>query len=74
MRKIEGKRIPIQFPTELWNRIEQQREKEGRTAAEFIRRVLDRYLLEQEFRGPVDEAAQKSIAQNQELLKKLRNS
>jgi hypothetical protein len=74
MKKIKGKKITMVLPLALAVRMEQQMAREDRSQAEFVRRVLDRYLLEQEFRGPVDEAAQKSIAKNQELLKKLRNA
>jgi predicted DNA-binding protein len=59
-------------------RIKKQSKKEGRSDAAFIRRVLDRYLLEQEFRGGAKDsvavAAQETINQNRELLEKLRNT
>ena len=79
MNRIEGKKFTIILSSDLAERIEKQREKEGRSQAEFIRRVLDRYLLEQEFRGDYDSAeaataAEESIKANRQLLEKLRNS
>jgi hypothetical protein len=69
----------LRLPTELRERIKKQSQKEGRTEAEFIRRVLDRYLLEQEFRGGSESsdkavAAQESIDKNRKLHELLRNS
>jgi len=79
MRKIEGKKFTIILSVDLAGRMEKQMKKEGRTQVEFIRRVLDRYLLEQEFRGDYGSAeaataAEASIKANRELLEKLRNS
>jgi predicted DNA-binding protein len=73
-RKIEGKRFTIILPTELAERVDEQVEKEGRSLAEFIRRVLDRYLREVEFRGQLDPQARESIRKNKELLDLLRNA
>jgi metal-responsive CopG/Arc/MetJ family transcriptional regulator len=71
----------LRMPPDLFRRIEKQRKKENRSRDAFIRRVLDRYLLEQEFRTPntkvgadVIEAASDSAERNQELHKLLRNS
>jgi predicted DNA-binding protein len=76
MKKIEnGKALPpMLIPESLFLRMEEQREKEGRTKAEFIRRVLDRYLREVEFRGELSPEAEESIEKNKELLKLLRNA
>lgn len=79
MKKIIGKRIGTIIPKELWNRIEKQRKKERLSLADFLRRVLDRYLTEQEFRGDyksaeAKQATEESIKTNRELLEKLRNS
>jgi hypothetical protein len=80
MRKIERKKkLTIILSSDLAERLERQIKKEGRSQVEFIRRVLDRYLLEQEFRGDYESAeaaaaAEESIKTNRELLEKLRNS
>ena len=73
-KKIQGKKFTIILPTELAERVDKQVEKEGRSLAEFIRRVLDRYLREVEFRGELDPQARESIRKNKELLHLLRNS
>lgn len=71
-------KFSIRIPIEIVRRMEKQRKKEGRSQAHFIRRVLDRYLLEQEFRGQsagdVSVAAQETINENRKLLELLRNS
>jgi hypothetical protein len=54
--------------------MEAQAAKESRTMADFIRRVIDRYLLEQEFRGDVSPEAAISIKKNKELLKLLKDA
>jgi predicted DNA-binding protein len=69
----------MRMSEELFERTEKQSRKEGRSTAEFIRRVLDRYLLEKEFRGTrensdVAVAAQETINENRKLLELLRNS
>jgi metal-responsive CopG/Arc/MetJ family transcriptional regulator len=79
MRRIEGKRFTIILSSDLAERTEKQMKKEGRSQSEFIRRVLDRYLVEQEFRGDYESAeaataAEESIKANRQLLEKLRNS
>ena len=75
MRKLNGEPVTFLLPFELAKRMDRQRKKEGRSKAEFIRRVLDRYLLEMEFRSPdTSPEAQESIRKNKELLKLLRNS
>ena len=73
-RKIEGKRFTIILPTELAERVDKQVEMEGRSLAGFIRRVLDRYLREVEFRGQLDPQARESIRKNKDLLQLLRNA
>lgn len=74
MRKIHGRKITIILPDDLLNRIDEQAKKENRTQSEFIRRALDRYLLEQEFRGEVNRDAAISIKKNKELLKLLKDA
>ena len=71
--------ITVRVQKELSARIKKQSKRENRSQAAFIRRVLDRYLLEQEFRGGSESsdkavAAQDTITENKELLKLLRNS
>ena len=73
-KKIQGKKFTIILPTELAERVDKQVQKEGRSLAEFIRRVLDRYLREVEFRGALDPQARESIRKNKELLQLLRNA
>lgn len=73
-RRITGKRFTVILPTELAERVDKQVEKEGRSQSEFIRRVLDRYLREVEFRGELDPQARESIRKNKELLHLLRNA
>ena len=73
-RRITGKRFTVILPTELAERVDKQVEKEGRSLAEFIRRVLDRYLRDADFRGPLDPQARESIRKNKELLHLLRNA
>ncbi len=51
MTEKETTAISLKIPKELLTRIEAQRKKEGRNRTAFILRVLDRYILEQEFRG-----------------------
>jgi Arc/MetJ-type ribon-helix-helix transcriptional regulator len=70
-----SKTITLRLPAELKRRVEKQSKKEKRSVSDFIRRVLDRYLLEQEFRGTsgtsgsdVAVAAQQSINKNRKLL------
>ena len=72
-------KFTLRLPIELLDRIEKQSKKENRSTAAFIRRVLDRYLLEREFRGGSESsdkavAAQETIAENRKLLELLRNS
>jgi len=72
-------RLGLRIPEELLERIERQRKKENRSQSAFIRRVLDRYLVEQEFRGNHVSAeaaagAEESIKENRKLLDLLRNS
>jgi predicted DNA-binding protein len=78
MSKTRESKFTLRLPADLLARVEKQGEKEGRSTAEFIRRVLDRYLLEQEFRGAsgsdVAVAAQQTIDENRKLLELLRNS
>jgi predicted DNA-binding protein len=75
MRKIKGTNAIIRMPAELRARVEKQRKKELRSFAEFVRRVLDRYLLEVELRGSeISPEAQESIQKNKDLLRRLRNS
>jgi hypothetical protein len=75
MREIKGTKLIIKVPTELKTRVEKQRKKERRSVAEFVRRVLDRYLLEVELRGSeISPEALGSIQKNKDLLKRLRNS
>jgi hypothetical protein len=75
MREIKGTKLIIKVPTDLRTRVEKQRKKERRSVAEFVRRVLDRYLLEVELRGSeISPEAQESIQKNKDLLKRLRNS
>ena len=75
MQKIEGKAMVLRFPEELHARMKARAKKEGRSLAEFVRRALDRYLLEAEFRGDaLDPEARESIRKNKELLHLLRNS
>lgn len=75
MRKIKGSTIVIKLPAELRARVEKRRKKENRSLAEFVRRTLDRYLLEMEFRGSdISPEAQESIQKNKDLLKRLRNT
>jgi metal-responsive CopG/Arc/MetJ family transcriptional regulator len=79
MNRIKGKKLTIILSADLADRIEKQMKKEGRSQVEFIRRVLDRYLVEQEFRGDYESAeaaaaAEESIKANRQLLEKLRNS
>ncbi len=78
MAKHKRSAISLRLPEELRARAKKQSEKEGRTLTDFIVRVLDRYLLEQEFRGgsgsEVAVAAQGSIDRNRKLLELLRNS
>jgi predicted DNA-binding protein len=64
----------IRFPNELHARIKVQAEKEGRSLADFVRRVLDRYLVEHEFRGDITPAVAASIEKNKELLKLLKDA
>lgn len=74
MRKIDGRKITVIIPEDLINRIDDQARKEKRSQAEFIRRVLDRYLREVSFRGELSPEAEESIQKNKELLKLLRNA
>jgi Ribbon-helix-helix protein, copG family len=75
MREIKGTKLIIKVPTELKTRVEKQRKKERRSVAEFVRRVLDRYLLQAELRGSeISPEALGSIQKNKDLLKRLRNS
>lgn len=75
MREIKGTKLIIKVPTELKARVEKQRKKERRSVAEFVRRVLDRYLLEVELRGSeISPEALGSIQKNKDLLKRLRNA
>jgi hypothetical protein len=76
MRQIEGKRVPpFILPASLWKKMERQRKKEGRTRADFLRRVLDRYFREAEFRGDdLSPEARESIQKNKQLLNLLRNA
>lgn len=75
MRKIQGRRVPpFILPESLWMKMERQRKKEGRTRADFLRRVLDRYLREAEFRGDLSPEARESIQKNKQLLHLLRNA
>jgi predicted DNA-binding protein len=76
MRQIEGKRVPpFILPASLWKKMERQRKKEGRTRADFLRRVLDRYFREVEFRGDdLSPEARESIQKNKQLLHLLRNA
>lgn len=75
MRKIKGSTVVIKLPAELRARVEKRRKKENRSLAEFVRRTLDRYLLEMEFRGSdISPEAQESIQKNKDLLKRLRNT
>ena len=74
MRKIDGRKITIIVPDELIKRVDEQAKNEDRSQAEFIRRVLDRYLREVEFRGTLSPEAEESIQKNKELLKLLRNA
>jgi len=76
MNKIKGRRLPpFILPESLWTKMERQRKKERRTRAEFLRRVLDRYLREAEFRGDdLSPEARESIQKNKQLLHLLRNA
>ena len=75
MIAIKGKNVIIRMPAELGARVEKQRKKERRSFAEFVRRVLDRYLLEVELRGSeISPEAQESMQKNKDLLKRLRNA
>jgi hypothetical protein len=74
MQKIDGRKITITFPEDLIRRVDDQARLEKRSQAEFIRRVLDRYLREVTFRGPLSPEAEESIQKNKELLKLLRNA
>ena len=76
MRKIEGRQVPpFLLPESLWTKMERQRKKERRTRADFLRRVLDRYLREAEFRGSdLSPEARESIQKNKQLLHLLRNA
>jgi|HubBroStandDraft_6_1064221.scaffolds.fasta_scaffold1433773_1 predicted DNA-binding protein len=73
MKKVNGKVVKAKLPVELVERMEVQAAKEGRTTADFIRRVIDRYLREVGFRGELSPEAEESIQKNKELLKLLRN-
>lgn len=73
--------LHIRISPELMKRIRVQRKKENRELSEFVRRVLDKYLLDQEFRASnsqvsadVVEAASDSAKTNQQLHRLLRNS
>ncbi len=74
MQKIEGKGLVLRLPNELHARVKAQAEKESRSIADFIRRVLDRYLVEHEFRRDITPAVAASIKKNKELLKLLRDA
>jgi predicted DNA-binding protein len=74
MNKVNGKVVKAKLPKELVERMDAQAAKEGRTIADFIRRVVDRYLREVEFRGELSPEAEESIEKNKELLKLLRNA
>jgi hypothetical protein len=78
MTAIRDAKLTIRLPAELMARLKKQSKKENRTQTDFIIRVLDRYLLEQEFRGAsgsdVAVAAQQTIDENRKLLELLRNS
>ena len=78
----ETKVLRARVSPELIRRIHKQRKKEKRNLSEFLRRVLDKYLLDQEFRTPstigvsaeVVEAAHDSAERNQKLHRLLRNA
>ena len=74
MKKVNGKVVKAKLPEELVERMDAQAKKEGRSTAEFIRRLVDRYLREVEFRGELSPEAEESIEKNKELLKLLRNA
>ena len=74
MKKIEGESFTVRLPSDLLARVEAQRKKENRSRAEFIRRALDRYLLEVEFRGGLTPEAEASIQKNKELLRLLKDA
>lgn len=74
MKKLVGRVIKAKLPAELVSRAEVQAAKEGRNMAEFIRRVVDRYLLEQEFRGDLSSETANSIKKNKELLTLLKDA
>jgi metal-responsive CopG/Arc/MetJ family transcriptional regulator len=73
MRKI-GKKFSVILPIDLLEKVDTQAAKEGRQRNEFIRRVLDRYLLEVEFRGDLAPEAEESIKKNKELLRLLKDA
>jgi predicted DNA-binding protein len=74
MKKIKGKIIKARLPEELVDRTYARAAQEGRSVAEFIRRVLERYLREVEFRGDLSPEAEESIRRNKEFLTRLRNA
>jgi predicted DNA-binding protein len=74
MRRIDGRKVTIIIPEDLIKRMDDQAKNENRSQAEFIRRVLDRYLREVEFRGELSPEAEESIQKNKELLRLLRNA
>lgn len=75
MAKIT-KMVHTRVTPELLARIDRQAQVENRTQADFIRRVIERYLEDKEFESgaAVKDAAAASMEKNKELLDKLADS
>jgi predicted DNA-binding protein len=75
MAKIT-KMVHTRVTPELLARINHQAGVEQRNQADFIRRVLERYIEDKEFESgtAVKDAAAASMEKNAELLKKLEDS
>ena len=71
-----AKVIRARVTPELLARIDRQAQAENRTQADFIRRVIERYLEDKEFESgaAVKDAATASMEKNKELLDKLADS
>jgi predicted DNA-binding protein len=68
--------VRARISPELFAKIDRQAQAEKRTQADFIRRVLERYIEDKEFESDagVKDAAAASMEKNTELLDKLADS
>jgi predicted DNA-binding protein len=75
-------RLIARVSPELARKIDRQARRENRTKADFVRRVLERYIEDKEFTETTSQkttrsaqsAATESMAKNTELLDKLADS